>query len=280
MASRPDPAARYAVQSVDRALAALEILAASGKAGMGVSELARELGVSKSTAFATLQTLAARDFVADVPESGSRRYRLGMALARLGDRMVADISLNEIALPVLRSLTDATLLTSRLAVLDGGFAVAVARVEAPGMVRFATYLGRREHAHCSAVGKAMLSTLPTAQARRIIAQVGLPRRTDYTITDAADLMQELAFVAARGYAFDNEEDTKGVFCVGAAVFDRGGAGAGAVSVSGLKPGVPESRLHEIGEIVRDHADRISARLGGPSHAQWRGQAGAGARRRP
>jgi IclR family acetate operon transcriptional repressor len=263
---------RYAVQSVDRALALLELLAAAGGKGLGVSAVARELGISKSTAFALLQTLAARDFVDDEAPEGGRRYRLGPALARLGDRMTAGLSFTEVARPVMHALTKTTLLTSRLAVLDAGFAVAVARVDAPGMPRQASYLGRREHAHCSAIGKALLSTLPPEQARQVIDRVGLPRRTEHTITDPADLMKELAFVAARGYALDNEEDVRGVFCVGAAILDRSGGSTGAISVSGLKHGLPEARLHELGAIVREHADRIAERLGGPSHAAWRAHA--------
>ena len=79
---------RYRVQSVERAFLLLEALAGAGPEGMTLSELGRGLGVSKSTAYAILQTLLAGGFVADAGTGMSRRYRLGMALARLGDVVV------------------------------------------------------------------------------------------------------------------------------------------------------------------------------------------------
>jgi IclR family acetate operon transcriptional repressor len=107
---------RYRVQSVERAFALLEALAEAGPEGMTLSNLARLLGFSKSTAYAILQTLLAGGFVADAGEGMSRRYRLGMALARLGDVVVSQIALRDVAMPVIRDLTAETGLTSRLAV--------------------------------------------------------------------------------------------------------------------------------------------------------------------
>ena len=104
---------------------------------MTLSDLARLLGVSKSTAYAILQTLLAGGFVADSGAGMSRRYRLGMALARLGDVVVSQIALRDVAMPVMRDLTRETGLTSRVAVLDEPYAVVIARVDAPhSTVRF------------------------------------------------------------------------------------------------------------------------------------------------
>ena len=166
---------RYRVQSVERAFALLEALAEAGPDGMTLSSLARLLGVSKSTAYAILQTLLAGGFVADAGAGMSRRYRLGMALARLGDVVVSQIALRDVAMPVIRDLTAETGLTSRLAVLDDAHAIVIARVDAPqSTVRFTASLGKREHLHCSAVGKSMLAALPAATVHEIVAAAGLP----------------------------------------------------------------------------------------------------------
>src|SRR5438270_11917593 len=166
---------RYRVQSVERAFFLLEALAEVGPEGMTLSELPRLLGVSKSSAYAILETRLAGGFVADSGTGMSRRYRLGMALARLGDVVVSQIALRDLAMPVLRELTRETGLTSRVAVLDEPYAVVIARVDAPhSTVRFTANLGKREHLHCTAVGKAMLAALPQPAVREILATAGWP----------------------------------------------------------------------------------------------------------
>jgi IclR family acetate operon transcriptional repressor len=255
---------RYLVKSVDRAVTALEGLATAGPDGLTVSEIGKQLGTSKSTAFALMQTLLARGFVADSGEGASRRYRLGMALARLGDRVVSQIALRDVAMPILHELTDATGLTSRLAVMEEAWAVVIGRVDTPGAVRFTSHLGRRELPHSSGVGKALLATLPDRRVRDLVAITGLPHRTDKTLTDPELLLRDLAGARERGYAIDDEEDAEGVFCVGAAFTDHRGQAAGGISVTGLKLDLPAWRIHQLGETVRAHADRISTALGAPS----------------
>ena len=258
---------RYRVQSVERAFLLLEALAGAGPEGMTLSGLGRTIGVSKSTAYAILQTLLAGGFVADAGAGMSRRYRLGMALARLGDVVVSQIALRDVAMPVLRDLTATTGLTSRVAVLDDAYAVVIGRVDGPSStVRFTANLGKREHLHSSAVGKAMLATMPAETVGQILAAAGMPGKTLHTITDESALLAELDTVARLGYAVDDEEDTEGVFCVGSAVFDRSAHCLGAVSITGLKVDLPAWRIEQVGQVVHDHANRISALLGAPEAA--------------
>jgi IclR family acetate operon transcriptional repressor len=258
---------RYRVQSVERAFQLLEALAEAGPEGMTLSDLGRSLGVSKSTAYAILQTLLTGGFVADAGSGMSRRYRLGMALARLGDVVVSQIALRDVAMPVMRDLTAVTGLTSRVAVLDESYAVVIGRVDAPrSTLGMASNLGKREHLHRSAVGKAILSALPDATVRDIVATVGLPSNTPRTITEEPALRVELDTAARRGFAVDDEEDAEGVFCVGSAILDHSADCVGAVSVTGLKLDLPAWRVEQLGHTVRDHAARISALLGAPAPA--------------
>lgn len=284
---------RYTVGSVRKALLMLEALGAAGPEGMTVTDLARQLHIAKSTAFACLQTLAAHDFVGDVRDGENRRYRLGMALARRGEATVSNISLTEVGLPILRTLMDRTELTARLAVLKDGHAVVVASVQARGTVRLATYPGHRELLHCSAIGKALLAMLRPDEARAILRDVGLVRRTERTIVDRRLLQRELAAVRERGYAVDDEEDTRGVVCVGAAALDRRGEAACALSVTEVRSTDDEKPVAWLGEVVRTHADRLAASLGalptpngsprtrdGPLWSQRPGPSAVGARMRP
>jgi IclR family acetate operon transcriptional repressor len=268
MAGAPD-GQRYRVQSLGRALDLLELVAERGTDGARLTDLATALSLSKAATYAILQTLLAHGFVADAGAGASRRYRLGLSLARLGDLAVGNIALAEMALPVLRELTAKSGLTSRIAILDEGYAVVVGRVDAPGAVRFDAALGRRELPHCSAVGKALLAAQPAEQARVILRKIGLPRRTPKTITTLGALMIELAETARRGYAVDDEEDTEGVACIGACIFDRNGKAAGAISVTGLKPRDWDGRQEVLAQRVLRSAEQISRQLGGPARREPR-----------
>jgi IclR family transcriptional regulator, acetate operon repressor len=255
---------RYRVQSVERAFQMLEAIAAAGAEGLTLTDLAKAIGVSKSTAYAILQTMLGGGFVADTGAGMTRRYRLGMALARLGDVVVSQIGLRDVALPVLRALAEETRLAARVAVLDEPYAVVIARVDAPdSSVRFAVNLGKREHLHCSAVGKAMLAAIDREAARSMLTAAGMPGKTSHTITDEPTLLVELDAVRQRGYAVDDEEDVEGVFCVGAAVRDHTGRCAGAISVTGIKRDLPSWQVAQLGGKVCEHALRVSALLGAP-----------------
>lgn len=254
------PDARYQLQGVARALRLLDLLAEHGGSGLSVTEAARLLEASKSTTFALLQTLLIGDYVAEVPPGP--RYRLGPAVLRLADSHARSLPLVEAVRPIMQSLTNTTGWTSRLAIAEHGYPVFVDRVDGPGTIRFFTPLGRRELPHQSAAGKAMLATLPDEQARAIVAESGLPRRTRHTITDLATLLADLDLTRQRGFAIDDEEDDDGVLCVGAAFRGRDRTCAGAISITGLKADIPSRRIQELGTVVRDHADKISFAIGG------------------
>lgn len=251
---------RYYVRSVSRAAQILEHLATAID-GLTVTEVARVAGGAKSSTFSTLQTLESHGLVSSEGEGPQRRYFLGLTLARYGEIAVNRVSIRDIALPELRQLTDETGLSSRVAKPERGHAVIVGRVDAPGSVRFDLHMGQRELPHCSGLGKAVMAELDDGAAREVLDSVGMPARTRKTLTDPDEFIAQLADVRQRGYSVDDEEDADGVFCVGATARNHRGECAGAISVTGLKLTITEERVHELGELVRAHAERISARLG-------------------
>ncbi|MFE9860838.1 IclR family transcriptional regulator [Streptomyces sp. NPDC005780] len=253
---------KYWVKSVARAADILEALAAPSQGnGLSVTEVGQACSISKSAAFGMLQTLRAYGLVSDDGEGMNRRYRLGMSLARLGDRARSQVSLRGVAHPVLRELTRATGMASRLAVPEDGHAVVVDQVELDQRVRLDLRMGQRELPHCTGLGKALLSAMPQSEAASVIERFGLPRRTSRTITDPATFLSHLRDIARVGYALDDEEDAEGIICIGAPVFDDRSVCAGAVSITGLKLGLPAWRYQELGGQVRDAARRISVSLG-------------------
>ena len=247
------------VKSLQRALDVLEFLSEAGRDGFTLSEVVRSVGGSKGNVYSILQTWTDRGFVRDFGDGHGRRYAIGPKTLQIAEAFRTDSSLTEVVMPVLRKLTEVTGLASRLAVLDDGFAVALSKVDAPGPIQFAPYLGRREYPHCSAVGKAMLASLERSKVVEIIKKIGMPKRTDKTMTDMEYLLDEIEEIKSRGYAFDDEEDTEGVFCVGAPIRNSNGSAIGAISVSGLKANKTIDDMHEIGRIVLKHAGEVSFR---------------------
>lgn len=258
---------RYRVQSLGRALDIVEAIAAAGKDGARLTDLAQEAGLSKAAAYSMLQTLMARGMVADTGEGMTRRYRLGLSLVRLGDMAVSSTGVTDVAMPVLRQLTVSIGMTSRFAIWDEDAAVVVGRADAPDAVLFNAALGRREKPHCSAVGKIFLAGMARAEAVAILERVGYPVRTPKTLGTLATLEADLDATALRQYGVDDEEDHEGVVCVAAAVFDHNGSVAGAISVTGLKQLLPGSAVPGLAKSIIDHADKISALLGGPRSLQ-------------
>jgi len=255
-------AGRYTVQSVARALRVVEMVADGPVTGVTLSELARGLGISKSSTLSLARTLAGFGYLTD----NHPGYTLGPALGRLGDALFRQFPLFGLARPAIEDLLRTTQLTSQVAVSDHDYLVFVDRVFSPGKVRFYTQLGEREPPCQSAAGKAMLSAMGVANVRQLCAKHGLPARTRHTITDVDALLDNLAAARRLGFAVDDEEDSDGVVCVGAAFFGRGDSCAGALSVTGGKDELPASRIRELGGIVRRAADHVSTILGGRTYA--------------
>ena len=183
-----------AVRSVDRAAALLLALGEShGEAG--VTELARRLGLHKSTASRLLATLEKRGLVEQDEESG--KYRLGLVVIRLANRAERTLDLRSIAMPELDRLARATRETTGLGVLDGDQLLTVAQADGPNLVAVGDWTGRLVPLHSVAGGKVLLASLPEREILRLVRR-GLDRFTDRTITDLEPLLEELARVRRRG----------------------------------------------------------------------------------
>ncbi len=267
---------RYTVQSVARVLRLLDIVAEGPEEGLTLTQIARAVGVSKSTAFALVHTLLDEGYLR-ATESGPR-YQLGLALVRLGDVSSDRFPLGPRCRPILHDLAARTGLTTRAAMNDASRPIFLERVNAPGAIRFHTPLGVPEAAHVSSAGKAILATLTDAEVADVVAATGLPRRTPKTITTLAELQLDLAATRRRGYAVDDEEDVEGVFCIGAAFFDHSGACAGAISATGIKRDLPPRAVDDLGLAVRGAADQVSELLGATAPGRHHADAyGAGTR---
>ncbi len=247
-----------AVRSVDRA--ATLLLALGECAGeVGVTELARRLGLHKSTASRLLATLQRRGLVEQDEETG--KYRLGLVVIRLAERAEQTLDLRALAMPELERLARATRESATLAILREDGCHTVAQADAPHVGASPDLTGRTTPLHGVAPGKILLAAMAERDVLRI-ARPGLPARTPRTITRLETLVEELARVRRRGYATAFSEWIEGTNGIAVPVVDARGRVAAALGVGGPAFRVTPGRVPEIVAAARTAAAAISARLGG------------------
>lgn len=252
---------RRTIQSVERALDLLDVLAQAG-GELPLNEIARQTGLNVSTCHHLLSTLAHRGYVGQNPRG--RSYFLGTRILELSSIRLRQFNLVDVAMPELRRLNAETQESVHLAVMQGHDLTTLAKLDSPRPVRVGTDgISKSDAAHATATGKAILAWLPEQEIARILAAKGLKRFTDKTICDADALMEDLRHVRRNGYAVDREEFQPGVVCIGAAIRDHLGAVIGAISCS-----MPEQRAHDdsfeaVKAALRHSALDLSERLGSP-----------------
>ncbi len=212
---------RGGVQSVNRALDVLEIMATGGGV-LPLGEIAASSGLALPTIHRLLRTLVDRGYVRQLP---NRQYALGFRLVPLGTLANAQVGAN--AEGVLADLVGELGESANMAVLAGDRAQYVAQAQSTHQMRMFTEVGRRVELHCTGVGKAMLAQLTSAQVDAIVDRAGLAVHTEHTLTTRTALHAALARIRDDGYAIDDQEQEVGVRCVAVAV-----PGGRAVSVSG------------------------------------------------
>ncbi len=261
MARMPRPAAHrspYRVQVLDRALAALEILA-NREGECSLVDLCKEMKLHKSTVHRLAMVLEQHRLVDKNPDTG--RYRLGLRLFEFGSKAIAALDLRGRARPYLDRLQRQFAETVFFCILDDDQVFYMEKVESQQSVRTACTVGSRAPAYCTAVGKAMLAELGEPEVGDIIRRWGLKAVTAKTITTPTALRSELKAVRARGYAIDDEEKEDGLRCVSAAVRGHSGKLFAAMSVSGPAFRMTKERIPEVGQAVMRAANELSAELG-------------------
>lgn len=248
----------YRIAVVDRALDALEALA-EARGPVGVSDIARTIGATKSAVFRILVNLERRGYVLRDPTSS--KYQLGGRLVQLGYHALATFDVRERARPVLEALHERFNETVNLAIPVNGRLLYIDMIESEHGLRMAARIGATDEMHSTALGKAILSFLPEEQREQVLRSP-LAKRTAQTNTDPASLRQELERIRASGVAEDHGENEPGACCYGSPIFDHAGNVTAAVSIS-----APERRLRgEVAEEVRQAvlaaAQDITDRIGG------------------
>lgn len=245
-------------KTIEKGLAILEELAQSA-AGKTASELAKTVGVHKTSIYRYLNAFSAPGYIR---RDGEGRYHIANKILELGNHMLRRMPLREVAHPHLVKLSADTQKTVHLCILDGFDVIYIDKVESHRTLPINSRIGSRAPCHCSSAGKALLSELPTEQVVSLCQQHGLPQRTPNTITNPLRLLQELRAVTERGYAIDDEEDEIGLMCLGTSIRGYGSECLGAVSLTGLKREFDNSdTCNRLVKALLDTASVISRALG-------------------
>jgi DNA-binding IclR family transcriptional regulator len=243
------------VQSVDRALTILERLARSGEAG--VTEIASELGVHKSTAFRLVATLEAHRLVEQTEDRG--KYRLGVGLLRLAGATTARLDLVQEARPVCRQLAADTGETVNIAVLSESSALYLDQVAGSSALQPHNWVGQHIPLHATSNGKVLLSGLSRQECDAVLSK--LSSYTPTTITTKSKLRAELDQVREQGYALAVDELEVGLTAAAAPVRNVHGDVVASMSVSGPTFRISGERVEEVIGKVVEAAEEVSHRLG-------------------
>ncbi|NHM31448.1 IclR family transcriptional regulator [Neobacillus terrae] len=246
------------VKSVSRALDIITLVSMK-KGGLGVTEIAKQIDINKSSVYRILSTLVQYGYVEQDEDTG--RYKLGYKFLEISSKLLDSIDLRAEAKPFLKQLENETNEVIHLVVYDQGEVVYIEKLEGNETLRMHSKVGKRAPMHCTSVGKAILAHLPSSNVLDILDRKGMALHTDKTITNKEDFMRELADVKRNGYALDLEENEYGITCIAVPIFDHLGKVIAAASISGPTMRMTEDRLKHLQARMLYIGKQISVRLG-------------------
>jgi DNA-binding IclR family transcriptional regulator len=215
---------------VGKALRVMQAIGAGPLDGRTLTELARETGFPLSTVHRLVATLAREGYVEC--DEQSKRYRIGLTVFALAQRVSAARGYDGVALPVLRRLAVETRESTLMSVLDGANQLYLHHIHGPRQINVIGEPGTRGPLHCTAMGKVLVAYAPRAQSAELVATLELPKLGPNTITDRDAFAAEIARVHASGYAVADEEHEQGIGAVGVPVLGADGTAVASISVAG------------------------------------------------
>jgi DNA-binding IclR family transcriptional regulator len=237
------------LQTLDRAMAALHALGASGPDGLRFVDLQKSLGLTKPTAHRLLLSLLSHGMLQHEPEG--RRYRLGPGLQLLAQSATHPLpDLRRICTPAVQRLAEESGDTVFLSARDGLFTVCLSRATGDYPIRAITVdVGSRRPLGIGAGGLAILGDLPLQESARII-EVLKPKFAAYPLASAAQITRSHKLARRHGYALSDERVAVGVRAVGVAIHDATGAPVGAIGLAAIRQRVSTERIPELVGLLR------------------------------
>lgn len=247
--------AKATLQTVDRALQLLEILAEHPR-GMQPKEMEEYLELNKVTVHRLLATLENRGFI----ERAGNSYVIGLKVVELSSMKLSNVELKTEASPYLRELVNKLGLPVQMAILEGTQAVFIDKIESIHSFRMYSQIGKRIPVYACGVGKILLMQKMDEEIRDAMNGVEFKQFTSKTLTDVEQVIEAIKEVKKKGYAVDDEEHEEGIYCVAAPIYDYMGKVIAAISVADTKKQFIKSTNKQI-NLIKQTAIQISKRLG-------------------
>ena len=243
---------KTATPALDKIMLIIDFIAHNGP--QTFSTIYQNLALPKSSTSTLLNSMLAHKLL----RQDHDKFDLGLRLYEIGSYAFAHFDIKEFALPVLKKLRDDTDLTCHLGILEGTNPVYLLKIESSYPVIINSWIGKRLSFNSSALGKIFLSFSTEQKARELIAlQQPLPKFTPNTITDDKILFEQIKEIKDRGYAIDDEEDAKGIFCLAAPILNRKGELLAAISMSGVLAQYDKMPMEKFVEHLKEAAAAIS-----------------------
>lgn len=249
---------KTSVATIDRALSVLELIASSDQTDMGVTEIARELQLSKAVVHRVLVTLVGREFLHVDPTT--RRYRLGPMAVVLGSAYLERLDLRALALPRLQDLSDSTGETATFSLRNGLTRMYVDQVTPEREIKMSVAIGKAYPLHAGSSSKSFLAFLAPDEQEAYLQTRQLNALTDTTIVDPAALRSELKEIRTRGYAISLQERQAGAASIAAPILDKDGHPLAVISVCGPVERF-KSRLETVPPLLLAACSDLSRLLG-------------------
>lgn len=245
------------IQSVSRAMAIMEHLAHAGN-DTGITAIANDLSLHKSTCFGLLHTLRKLGYVFQDEKTG--HYSLGIKVFELGQRYMENLDLRSVAQPHLIALSEEALETVHLVIREGAHAVYIDKINGPHAMSISSQVGQRARLYCTGVGKAILANMSPKEMEAALPKV-LEPMTEHTITDKKKLIEHLREIKKNALSVDNQEIELGLMCIAAPIFNADCTVSAAISVSAPTTRLTGKRVKLLSNSLKKAAESISRKLG-------------------
>lgn len=246
--------------SVSSVLKVFGILRALGEEQeIGISELAQQVMMSKSTVYRFLQTMKTLGYVTQ--EGDSDKYSLTMKLFELGSKSLQNVDVIRYANIQMREISRQTKEAIHLGALDDDCIIYIHKIDSMYNLRMYSRIGRRNPIHTTAIGKVLLAWSEPQELQDVLSKITFTRSTDKTITSVEDFMPVLEKAKQQGYAEDIEEQEDGLRCIAVPIFDRFGVVIVGLSISFPTIRFSEENKADIVNMLHEAARNISSQMG-------------------
>lgn len=244
-------------KSVLKALEILEFLDTKGP--LGITEISNQLGMDKSSVFRAINTLKAKNFVTQDPET--LKYCNSYKLLEMGSNVARQSGLVKMANNFMRQLARRVSGAVCLGIRDGGAVFYIDKIESDTPVRASMKIGQSLPLYCTAMGKSILAFQPPSKLNQLLSRIEFKAHTPNTHKNLESLKIDLGEIRRLGYGVDNEEHIPGIFCVAAPIFNSAGQVIAGLSVTNVRMLISdEAAIKKIAKEVMSTAAALSSTL--------------------